>query len=63
MAMMEKEIAELMPKTKQLKDICNLMGRDFLAFDCSFQVLASPSHRALPFLLRLCACPLATHRS
>ena len=37
MAMMEKEIAELMPKTKQLKEICNMMGRDFLSFDCSFQ--------------------------
>eukprot|EP01051_Picozoa_sp_SAG22_P004377 SAG22_NODE_232_length_14402_cov_58.042159_7_plen_1312_part_00 len=37
MLAMEKEIAELMPKTKQLKQICDIFNRDMLTFDVSFQ--------------------------
>eukprot|EP00329_Picozoa_sp_Boothbay-MS584-11_P007350 67563_4 len=37
MLAMEKEIAELMPKTKQLKQICDIFNRDMLSFDVSFQ--------------------------
>ena len=37
MLAMEKEIAELMPKTKQLKQICDMFNRDMLTFDVSFQ--------------------------
>ena len=34
---MKKEMAELMPKTKQLKQICDIFNRDMLTFDVSFQ--------------------------
>jgi|EP01046_Picozoa_sp_COSAG06_P006820 hypothetical protein len=37
MLAMEKEIAELIPKTKQLKQICDIFNRDMLTFDVSFQ--------------------------
>ena len=37
MLAMEKEIAELMPKTKQLKQICDIFNRDMLTFEVSFQ--------------------------
>lgn len=37
MLAMEKEITELIPKTKQLKKICDIFNRDMLSFDVSFQ--------------------------